>query len=129
MSIDDIMRSRTALEEFEENNPKIFQADGEVKFSALITWIVSNQEPYIDNGMLVRWNNKPDDSGLIIIDEPDGFGEWEEFWRFHYDINHRCKYDPSANTLSIKDRRGYVEVIIEYDLSVIELLAIQRKVN
>lgn len=118
-----------ALEEFAGNNPKIFQEDGSVKFAARLTWIVSGNEPYTEDGFLVRWNNVSDDSGIVAIDEPDGLGEWEEFWRFHYDINHRCKYDPAANTLSIKDKRDYVEVVIECDLSVLELLAIKDKVN
>ena len=118
-----------ALEEFGQNNPKVFQEDGSVKFSARLTWIVANEEPHTDDGLLVRWDNVSDDSGIVSVDEPDGLGAWEEFWRFHYDINHRCEYDAATNSLKIADKRGYVEVIIEYDLSVVELLALQTNLS
>lgn len=128
MAEKDIVReSLDAMERFEDNNPKIFQPNGTVRFAARVTWGISNEEPYTEDDVYVGWNR--DGSGKIALEQPDGFGDWEVFWRFYTDVSHYYLYDPTANALRLMDNRHYMEITIEPDISVVELLAIQNNVD
>jgi hypothetical protein len=128
MAEKDIVReSLDALEGFEGNNPKIFQPNGTVRFAARVTWEIGNEEPYIENDVYAGWNR--DGSGRITLEQPDGFGDWEVFWRFYADVSHYYMYDPTANALRLLDNRRYMEITIEPDISVVDFLGIRDNVN
>ena len=122
-----VRESLDALKQFEANNPKIFQADGSVRFSARITWDNFNDAPYVEGDVYAGWNR--DDSGRISLEQPDGIEGWEVYWRLYADISHYYLYDSSANALRIKDNRDYMEITIEPDVSIRELLDIQEEIN
>lgn len=124
---DDIRESLDALRKFERNNPKIFRADNGVRFSARITWEIFNEEPQVEDDVYAGWNQ--DGSGRISLEQPDGVGGWEVYWRFYADISHYYLYDDTANALRVMDSRRYMEITIEPDISVLELIAIQDNVN
>lgn len=127
MAEKDIVReSLNALEEFEGNNPKIFQPNGTVRFAAHVTWEISNDDPYTEEDVYVSWNR--DGSGRIALEQPDGFGDWEVFWRFYADVSHYYLYDSSANVLRLLDDRHYMEIGIEPVITISEMLEI-RDVN
>ena len=122
-----IRESLDVLKRFEANNPKIFQADGSVRFSARITWDNFHDAPYVEDDVYVSWSR--DGSDRISLEQPDGIEGWEVYWRFYADISHYYLYDSSANALRIKDNRDYMEITIEPNMSVRELLDIQKTIN
>ena len=128
MAEKDIVReSLEALDGFEELNPQILQPNGTVRFAARITWEISNDEPYTEDDVYVSWNR--DGSGRIALEQPDGFGDWEVFWRFYTDVSHYYMFDPTANALRLLDDRRYMEITIEPSMSIVEFLTLQDNPN
>lgn len=122
---------RAAVRQFDKHNPKVFRKDGSVRFRAYAIWKKPGEKPYREDDLYAVWEARLNDSTpeSVILEQPDGKGGWEPCYQFDHDVGLRFSYDQNTNELVLWNAKNGMEIRIGYNLSVLELIALQKTVN